>query len=180
MKQREAKQHPAKPRVAKQLFLVLAGVALLAGGVDPAAQSRGPSIQGVWQTVEITIAGANPRTITVTEPKQYLTIITAKHYSRTEVQVEAPRPVIADVAKATADELRTVWGPVIAEAGSYEVSGSVLTLHPQVSKSPAAMASGAFIVNTMRLEGDTLWIAQQRNQSGPYASPVTFKLVRVE
>ena len=118
----------------KQLLLVLVGVTLIGGGVNPAAQSKSASIQGVWQTVEITIAGASPRTITVTEPKQYVTIITAKHYSRTEVQAEAPRPVLADVAKATADELRAVWGPVIAEAGSYEVNGAVVTMHPQASK----------------------------------------------
>lgn len=162
------------------MLIVLVGVTLLGGGVNPAAQSKNPSIQGVWQTVEVTIAGASPRTITVTEPKQYVTIITAKHYSRTEVQAETPRPALADVAKATADELRAVWGPVIAEAGSYEMNGTVVTMHPQASKSPAAMAAGAFIVSNIRLEGDTLWIAQQRNQNGPYPSPVTFKLVRVE
>src|SRR5262249_11729331 len=106
--------------------------------------------------------------------------ITAKHYSRTEVQIDTPRPIIADVSKATADELRTVWGPVVCEAGTYEVSGNTLTMHPQASKSPAAMAAGAFIVNSYKLDGDTLTLAQQRNQAGPYPSPVTFKLARVE
>jgi hypothetical protein len=130
--------------------------------------------------VEIKIAGQNPRTIKVPDPKTYVTIFTAKHYSRTEVQAEGPRPVIADVSKATADELRAVWGPVVCEAGTYEVSGDTLTLHPQASKSPAAMAPGAFIVSTFEITGDALTVAQQRNQSGPYPSPVTFKLVRVE
>jgi len=68
----------------------------------------------------------------------------------------------------------------VAEAGTYELSGDTITMHPLASKSPAAMAAGAFIVSSCRLDGDTLTIAQQRNQSGPYPNPVTFKLVRIE
>ena len=42
------------------------------------------------------------------------------------------------------------------------------------------MAPGAFIVYGFKQDGDTLWLTQQKNQSGPFASPATFKLVRVE
>jgi hypothetical protein len=150
------------------------------GLVGPADQSRSTSLQGTWQTVKIVISGANARTITVPEPRQYLTIFTAKHYSRTEIQSEQPRPLLPNPAAATADELRAVWGPVVAEAGTYGISGETLTMHPQASKSPAAMASGAFIVCSFKLDGTTLTIVQQRNQAGPYASPVTFTLTRVE
>jgi hypothetical protein len=138
------------------------------------------AIQGVWQTGEITIAGPTPRTITIPEPRPYFTIITPRYYSRTEVQSDGPRPVIPDVAKATADELRTVWGPFVGEAGTYEVSGDIVTMHPLASKNPAAMVPGAFIVYTYKLDGNTLWFVQQRNQNGPYSTPATFKLVRVE
>jgi hypothetical protein len=156
-------------------------VALSAVRPNLAAQSTSGSLPGVWQTVEITIGGASPRTIAVPEPRPYFTIFTAKHYSRTEVQSDGtPRTPLADVAKATADELRTVWGPVVAEAGTYDVSGDTLTLHPQASKSPAAMAPGAFIVCAFKIDGNTLTITQQRNQAGPYAAPVTFKLTRIE
>ena len=164
----------------RRSLVALLGIAMLATSAIPRAQSKSNPLQGVWQTVEIQIAGANPRTLTVADPKQYLTIFTAKHYSRNEIQADAPRPVIADVAKATADELRTVWGPFVAEAGTYELSGNTVTMHPQVSKSPAAMAAGAFIVCSFKIDGNTLWISQQRNQAGAYSSPVTFKLVRVE
>ena len=167
--------------VARTLGVGVLSVALSGAGLNLAAQSKSESLQGVWQTVEITIGGANPRTITVPKSGPYFTIFTAKHYSRTEVQSDGtPRTPIADVAKATADELRAVWGPVVAEAGTYDVSGDTLTLHPQASKSPAAMASGAFIVCTFKIDGSTLTITQQRNQTGPYAAPVTFKLTRIE
>ena len=161
-------------------LVALAGVVLMTSGAHPLGQAKPASLQGVWQTVEITIDGPNARKITVAEPRQYLTIITAKYYSRTEVQSEGPRPILADSSKATADELRAAWGPFVAEAGTYEVKDNVITMHPNASKSPAAMAPGAFIVSTFRMDGTTLWIAQQRNQAGPYANPVTFKLVRVE
>ena len=156
----------------------LVSAVVVFGSATTIAQSK--PLQGVWQTVEINIGGPTPRTIVVPEPRPYLTIITARHYSRTEVQSDGPRPVIADVAKATADELRATWGPFVGEAGTYEVSGDTMTMRPLASKSPAAMASGAFIVSTFKVDGNTLWIAQQRNQNGPYPSPVTFKLVRVE
>jgi hypothetical protein len=164
----------------KTFCALVCGVALVAGNAGVISQSKPASIQGVWQTVEIAIAGSNPRTITVAEPRPYLTILTARHYSRTEVQSDGPRPVIADVAKATADELRATWGPFVGEAGTYDVSGNAVTMHPLASKNPAAMASGAFIVYTYKMDGNTLWLTQQRNQNGPYPSPATFKLVRVE
>ena len=49
-----------------------------------------------------------------------LTIIAPRHYARVEVQSDGPRPIPADISKATADELRAVWGPFVAEAGTYE------------------------------------------------------------
>ena len=163
----------------KNLFVAVIGVALLsAAGV--AGQSKSGSIQGVWQTVELRVTGPSPRTITVPQPGPYLTIFTAKHYSRTEVQSEAPRQILPDVTKATADELRAVWGPFVAEAGTYELGGGMLTVHPLASKSPAAMASGAFIVYSYTLDGDTLSITQVRNQSGPFPNPFTAKLTRIE
>lgn len=164
----------------KNMFAAIVSAAALLNSADIVSQSKSGSLQGVWQTVEIAIAGPTPRTITIPEPRPYLTIITARHYSRTEVQSEGPRPILADVATATADELRTVWGPFVGEAGTYEVSGNTATMHPLASKNPAAMVPGAFIVYTHKMDGNTLWFVQQRNQNGPYPSPVTFKLVRVE
>ncbi len=162
------------------MFAAAIAAVVLATSAGVGGQSKSGSLQGVWQTVEITIAGPTPRTIAFADPRPNLTIITARHYSRTEVQSEGPRPIIADVAKATADELRTTWGPFVGEAGTYEVSGTTLTMRPLASKNPAAMVAGAFIVYTYKLDGNTLWVAQERNQNGPYPTPATFKLVRVE
>jgi len=164
----------------KKLFAVLSSVALLTS-IDIAAQSKRGSLQGVWQTVEVTVTGPGARTITIPEPRPNLIIVTAKYYSRVEVHSDGPRPMLANVAKASADELRAVWDPFVGEAGTYEVSdGNVMTMRPLVAKNPAAMAPGAFITYSYRLEGDTLWVTFQKNQDGPIANPVTVKAVRVE
>jgi hypothetical protein len=159
--------------------LALLGVGLLTSH-DVSGESNPGSIQGVWQVVEVTMTGATPGTITIPEPRPNLTILTAKHYSRVEVHAEGPRPMLADVTKASADELRAAWGPFVGEAGTYDVDGNVITMHPMVAKSPAAMARGAFTTWSYKLAGDTLWVTAQGNQNGPVHDPVTVKAIRVE
>ncbi len=161
--------------------LLIAALALVAlTGPPIAAQSSRGSIEGVWRIVEATITGPNARTLAFADMPN-LTIITAKHYSRVEVQAERPRPVLADVAKATADELRAAWGPFVAEAGTYEMSADhLVTMRPIASKNPAVMGAGVFITYSYKLDGDTLSLTQERNQKGPIANPFTIKLVRVE
>jgi len=160
------------------LSVVAAGVIALSTATA-SGQSKSASIQGVWQAVEVHIPGPTPRTIRVREPRPNLTIITAGHYSRVQVDSDAPRPIPADIAKATADELRAVWGSFVGEAGTYQISGSLITMRPIVAKNPAAMKPGAFTTWSYTLEGDTLRVTAVANQNGP-VEPVTIKAVRVE
>ena len=147
-------------------------------GLIAAAHSHAAPIQGVWRTAEVRVTG--PNAATFTQPPS-LGIITAKYYSRVEIHGDPRRPSVSDAAKATADELRAAWGPFFAEAGTYELSGAnVLTMHPLITKNPAAMGSGWFLTYTYRVVGDTLWLTEQRNQRGPITTPTTVKLTRVE
>ena len=164
--------------MSKPLFVLFSVIAL--AGTGAAGQTSHGTFPGVWQAVEVTLTGPNARTITIPEPRPNLMILTAKYYSRVEVQAEGPRPIVADVAKASADDLRAVWGPFVGEAGTYEVSGNVITMRPIAAKNPAAMVPGAFITYTFRMQGNTIWVTQQRNQNGPFANPATIKVVRVE
>ncbi len=143
-------------------------------------QSKQASIQGVWQVVEVTITGPDAHTITIPEPRPNLTILSAKHYAQLHDDTPRARPVLADVTKASADQLRAAWGPFAGEAGTYEVTGKVITMRPIVAKNPAAMVPGAFTSYAYTLDGDTLRITEQRNQNGPLAHPASFKAVRVE
>ena len=160
------------------VFAVLSVALLTSQGA--AQQPTRASIQGVWRVVEATISGPGARTIAFAD-RPNLTIITPRHYSRVEVQTDMPRPILADVAKASADELRAVWGPFVSEAGTYEVTpGGLITMRPIASKNPAVMGPGVFIAYSYKLDGDTLSLTQLRNQNGPFANPFTLKLVRVE
>lgn len=163
----------------KRHLLLIIGAGLLTSHTI-VGQSKSQSIQGVWQAVEVTLPGPTPRTITIPEPRPNLTVITARYYSRVQVEAEGPRPVIADMAKATADELRAAWGPFAAEAGTYEITGNLITLRPVAAKNAAGMAPGAFNTWSYKLDGNTLWVTAERNQNGPIANPVTVKSVRVE
>ena len=163
----------------QRLLFAALSVGLLASQSTTAQPERN-SIQGVWRVVEATITGREARTIAFAG-RPNLTIITARHYSRVEVQQDGPRPILADVAKATADELRAAWGSFVGEAGTYEVTaGGLVTMRPIASKNPAVMGPGVFITYSYNLDGDTLSFTQQRNQNGPFPNPFTLKLVRVE
>jgi len=165
--------------VKRLLFAALSAGLLTSQGSAQQQPARG-SIQGVWRIVEATISGPGARTIAFGD-RPNLTIITARHYSRVEVQSDGPRPILADVAKASADELRAAWGPFVSEAGTYEVApGGVVTMRPIASKNPAVMGQGVFITYAYKLDGDTLSLTQQRNQNGLFANPFALKLMRVE
>ena len=154
----------------------LAPALALTLGLSSAPKPR--SIQGVWRMIEVTMPGPNGRTITSVRPN--LAILTNTHYGRVEDHLEAPRPVVADVAHASAEELRAAWGPFVAEAGTYEISGNILTMRPIVAKNPAAMVAGAYSTFTFRLVGDTMWITSKSTDKGPVADAFTVKAVRVE
>jgi hypothetical protein len=108
-----------------------------------------------------------------------LYLFTPTRYSM--VLAATDRPDIADVSKATADELRAIWGPLLANAGTYEVSGDLITIHPVVAKIPVVMTSGATEVYRFRIEGRMLTLRQVRNARGVAVdSAPMLKFVRVE
>jgi Lipocalin-like domain len=108
-----------------------------------------------------------------------LYLFTPTRYSM--VLAATDRPDIADMSKATADELRAIWGPLLANAGTYEIAGDLITIHPLVAKIPVVMKPGANEVYQFRIGGKTLTLRQVRNARGVAVdSAPTFKFVRVE
>jgi hypothetical protein len=106
-----------------------------------------------------------------------LYIFTSAHYSM--MAAATNRPDITD-ATATAEELRAVWSPMLANAGAYEIAGDLLTIRPVVAKIPVVMKPGAYEVYRFRVEAKTLSLTQVRNVRGPVERGSTTKLVRVE
>ena len=141
-----------------------------------ASESR-EAFEGVWKTVEVVVPGPTPQTF---KAAATLAIFHGKHYSRVEVHAEGALPMLKDPATASADELRAAWGPFVAEAGTFDVTGNnTVTMQATVAKNPAAMMSGATSACTYQRNGDTLILTQTRTPSGPGA-PLKIKLLRVE
>jgi hypothetical protein len=158
------------------VFAIGVLAATLVTGASVMDRSRTASLSGVWKVSEVAVTGPGAG---VLKPEASLTIISARHYAR--IYVEQPRPLLANPATATADELRAVWGPFAGEAGTYELSGeNEMTMRPIVAKNPVNMAPGAFVVYTWTRARDTLTVTPTRNQNGPVANPPTIKLVKIE
>ncbi len=146
--------------------IVIAGLALLAAARATAFAAVSP-LTGAWQLDSEDSARAA------------LYLFTPTRYSM--VLATTDRPDIADTSKATADELRAMWGPLLANAGTYEVSGNLITIHPLVAKLPVVMKPGANEVYQFRIEGKTLTLRQVRNARGVAVdSAPTFRFIRVE
>jgi hypothetical protein len=106
-------------------------------------------------------------------------IFTPTHYSM--MAATRDRADIADTNKATADELRAMWGPMLANTGTYEISGDLMTIHPVAAKFPVVMKPGGNEVYRFHIEGNTLTLQQVRNARGvEVQSAVVRKFVRVE
>jgi hypothetical protein len=124
-------------------------------------------LQGVWRVVDQ--AG---------RPGPGIYLFTSKHYSM--MVASADRPDITDTSQATADELRALWNPMVANAGVYELQGNLVTIRPIVAKIPVVMKPGAYEVYAFHVENNTLSLTQQRNVRGPVEGRAPTKLVRLE
>src|SRR5689334_16447844 len=101
--------------------MVGAGMVLFAGALVPAVAADSPLV-GAWQ-------------LDSEQPGQAaLYLFTPTRYSMT--LAATGRPDLPDTSKATADELRAIWGPLLANAGRYDIAGDLITIHPLAAKSP--------------------------------------------
>jgi hypothetical protein len=105
-------------------------------------------------------------------------IFSGKHYSMMAASTE--RPDITDLSKATADEVRALYGPMIGNAGVYEIAGNQVTIRPVVAKIPVVMKPGAYEVYEFRIENNNLTLTQRRNVRGPVERGNVWTLTRVE
>jgi hypothetical protein len=160
--------------------LVLVSVAGLTLAAQQRTDGSRSSLQGVWRVVERTSTTAAPYRAAGTQrnPQPGFYIFTGRHYAQVVINSDKPRPELPDVAKATADQLRAVWDPLVAQAGTYDFTGDVVTMHPVAMKTPAP--SGAVATWSYKLDGTTLTMTQKTNQAGPIANPVTLKFTRAE
>jgi hypothetical protein len=79
------------------------------------------------------------------------------------------------------DELRALWGNWVANTGTYEINGDLVTIHPSGAKNPVVMKPGANEVYRYKIDGNTLTWTQQRNARG-IAAPngASYRFIRDE
>ena len=107
-----------------------------------------------------------------------LLFFSGNHYAYVMVRdTTTPRPEVGpEGANATADQLRATWGPLQAQAGTFEITGNRLTTRATVAKSAANTTTGAFLEYTFTLTGDTLTMVN----IGPSQNPRTWRFVRAK
>ena len=131
----------------------------------------------MWRLDEQTSAG---KTEKITQPSMYF--FTKKHYSIIYVSSDAPRPILADIATATADELRSVYvDSFIANAGTYDLTkGGKISFWPKVAKNPGYMRDGTYYTSTFKVSGNSMTMTSFEANGYPVKDPTTSKFTRIE
>ena len=136
----------------------LVAVMFMAGALRTNAASGSP-LKGAWRAVE-TGGGQNRAKIVG------MAIFMDTHYSIMYFDAAAERPDITNIGQASADEMRSLWAGWVANTGTYEVNGDLVTIHPSGAKNPVVMKAGANEVYRFQIDGDMLSWTQQRNARG--------------
>lgn len=168
----------------RRAILVLLAVFIVSGIAN--AQGR-KSIKGIWKVAEITVTGNNAGK--VSNPQPGLMIFGKKYYSILYVASEQARPIYAGAAP-TPEEKIAAFDSLLANAGTYEISGKTLTIRPTVARNPG-FTGGGFATYQVSVDGKTLWLTNKNSDftfrvgnklvalSGPL-SETRIKLIRLE
>jgi hypothetical protein len=151
--------------VKRILVAIVVGMSLLTASGPEIMTAAENLLQGAWQ-------------VNASSGMAGIFIFSGKHYSMMAVSTE--RPDITDLSKATADEVRALYGPMIGNAGVYEIAGNQVTIRPVVAKIPVVMKPGAYEVYEFRIENNNLTLTQRRNVRGPVERGNVWTLTRVE
>ncbi len=144
-------------------------------------------LEGAWKVVEIVVTGAGASNNA--NPQPSLFIFAKTHYSMMLVPGTQPRALFK-AEEPTNEEKIPAFDSFVANTGTYEVTGSTLTIRPIVARYPNFMAGG-FDKYQFRIEGNTLWLTDKSTDLNhrigervvPSSAPLKetrLKLVRVE
>lgn len=160
--------------------------ALLTCGLNAQSGARKP-IEGAWKVTEIVVTGADASN--VPNPQPGLLIFAGRHYSIMHVTGTQPRKPF-NAEDPTQQEKLAAFDSFVANTGTFELSGTTLTIRPVVARNPGFMAGG-FDKYQIRIEGNTMSLTNKSTdfhlrkgdkvlQSSAPLSETRLKLVRIE
>lgn len=139
-------------RMLKVLLMVL----MLSTMLTAQSGSRGP-LEGAWKVAEIVVTGADASN--TQNPQPGLFVFTRTHYSLMWVPGNQPRTLFK-AEDPTNEEKVMAFDSFVSNTGTYELSGTTLTIRPMVARFPNCMG-GAFMKYQFRVEGNTLSLTQK-------------------
>ncbi len=149
----------------RPVSLAVAVVLLSLSALAASAQARNPLV-GVWVVAEGTTLPSGA----VRENPRGMMIFTGRHYSW--IVFFGTRPNYTSPAEATDGQKVAVFETFGAHAGTYTLSGAMVTLHPEAAKHPYMHAPGYTEVWSFNIAGKT--VTMTNKQGG------VRKLTRVE
>lgn len=129
------------------------GMLLVVASCRQPAVEPGHPLEGVWTVVEIqrTNAGGTGEVFQA-QPGQF--IFARSHYSAVFVPGPDARQAFATQWQPTPEEVIAACESLIVNSGTYEVSGSRLTVRPMIAKTPEF--AGGHQTYEYRIDGDVL------------------------
>jgi|GEM_PF-314033 len=165
-------------------LLVLSFVALF---ISAGCQRAGPPLagpEGAWRLSEVHLTGPDGESVD-RQPLPALYTFTREHYSIVRMLGEELPPDNARLWYPTEAEKARQHDAIIVNAGTYELSDSILTTHPFAAKTPEFI--GGRTVYEWRVVTDSLWlttldIRSRDDVQDPFVADyrLVVKLVRAE
>lgn len=148
-------------RIVVTLILALS-IAML-GSVGVEAQEENTSrIQGVWRVEGVSVRGG-PNAGDNANPQPSVYIFTRNHYSIMFVPGEEPRPETSStVAELTEEQMLGSFRTFVANSGTYEMEGNLITTSVIVARVPGYMSVTSEY--QYRIEQGTLWLTQVNDE----------------
>ena len=134
------------------------------------------ALEGEWQIEEVTIVGGDNEG-TYSNPQPSLFIFTGRHYSTLLIPGDSPRQQFPE--QTTDEERLAAFDNFIANAGTYQVTGSTLTVQPFVAKVPNAMAGEGFAYE-YSLNGNSLILVLAGAAWASSDTEIIYRLSRLE
>ncbi len=156
--------------------VVIVGSILLAFGLEGCGPSPNEQLVGAWLITETTVTTPDS-TSTNSSPQPGLYIFTDRHFSNMLIQGSERRALLSDTRSA--EERLAAYDVFIADAGSYEFTDSLLTMHNIIAKVPNVMTgTGPGITYRYHLYSDTLELTFERGWAPP-GGQLMYRLVRL-